>query len=120
MSTANHGGATVPAESFELDLDLHGFETEESAPARVEGDLVRDMNGAFTLEFQSAEQRWRVELQPNPRTGSLKAVGAFESESGSGRGGVLAHEKDDTQPDIEELDQWLRFVIRHVSSEVEA
>jgi len=113
MSAVNHGGATVPSEEYHINLDAHGFEPVDEAPARVDADLVRDTNGAFALEIEGDEQRWRVELQPDPQTGELEAVCAFEN------GSVTAHATDSTQPAIAELDQWLRFVIRHVSSEVQ-
>ena len=115
MSAVNHGGATVPSEEFELNLDAHGVEVVEEAPAAVSADLVRDTNGAFALEIESDqdEQRWRVELQPDQRTGDLTPVCAYAN------GCVIAHAEDSTQPDIAELAQWLRFVIRYISSEVQ-
>ena len=112
MSAVNHGGATVPSEEFQLNLDVHGFELDDAAPATVTADLVRDTNGAFALQIESDEQRWRIELLPNTLTGELEPVCVFAN------GSVIAHREDENQPGIDDVGQWLRFVIKHVTSEV--
>ena len=109
MSRSKTDGDVVPTKSLTLNLDLHGFELVESAPAEATADFVCAMDGSYDLEIETSDdQDWRVELDVHP-AGHMKVGDIFLD------GELVTRDGDGA--DLEDLDEWLQYIVRHVTTE---
>lgn len=112
VSRSDHAGATVPTEEYRINLDSHGFEAALKAPTRIKLELSRDANGQYLLEIEISEKDvWRVELVVDSG-GQLDPRVVYHGEE------LVAVEGDDENQSVEQLSEWLQFVIEYVASEV--
>lgn len=110
MSQPETEGRVDPTKELTLNLDLHGFKIVEDAPAEASTEMVRAMGGSYDLEIEtSTGPDWRVELEAHP-AGHLTFGDIFE-------GGSLVM-ADGEAAELADLQEWVRYVIRHATDEV--
>ncbi|MFD1599346.1 hypothetical protein [Halobellus rarus] len=112
MSRSNHLRSFEPRAQFVLDLTAYGFDPGEATPRRVAVDLVRDSRG-FALDVGTEADGFRVALRLDSESGRLEPTRIY-------RGTVLiASSEAEALPGIDQLDEWLRFVIEHATEGVD-
>jgi hypothetical protein len=106
MSQTEHSGQSEPRTQFVLDLPAHGFDPGVTAPKRVAVDLVKDSRG-FALDVGTETSGYRVELEH----------GRDELVPNQGYRGttLIASEESAALPGIDQLDEWLGFVIEYAT-----
>jgi len=109
MAQTEHSGQSEPRTQFFLDLAAHGFEPGTMAPKRVAVDLVKDSRG-FALDVGTEARGYRVELD-RERDG-LSPTQVHRDTT------LIASEESAALPGIDEMDEWLGFVIEYATEEV--
>jgi hypothetical protein len=112
VSRSDHAGATVPTEEYRFNLDAYGFETKPEAPHRISGELSRDANGQHLLEIETSDDEvWRVEL-------AITGSGRLEARVVYRDGALVAAEGDAEIESVDQLPEWVQFVVDQVAREV--
>ncbi|QCC47655.1 hypothetical protein [Halobellus limi] len=112
MSRSTHDGSLEPRAQFVLDLTAHGFDLDETTPRRVAVDLVRDSR-SFALDVGTESDGFRVALRLDPESGRLEPARVYRGTA------LIASSEAETLPGIDQLDEWLRFVIEHATEDAD-